>query len=195
MKNLVYLTFIVIALMISNGYAQIINQSDSKSAKITSGLVFEKEVENRLEGSTYTEVIQLRELKEKAQALQFRILLNKSDDDTEILKFKDIQKGSDLKDPSWLLDYNVIKSKSDSKTESEDEIYVVIYNSNLKGGLSPGNYNDLIKVIYEVVDVASSGKELRSSIKISHAQASSFDGFPISIEPTRDQVKINIKRK
>lgn len=191
MKNIFLWIIVVIALMVSRNSAQIIDQTKSKNSKIASGLVFEKEVEYRVADSTYTNVIQLLKLTEKAQALQFRILLNKSDDDKEILKFREIQKGSDLKDPSWLLDYNIVKG-SDA---ANDEVYVVLYNSNLEGGIPPGDYYDFIRVSYEVSNSKKSDQEVKSSIRISHAQASTFNGFPIMVDPSRDELKIFVRSK
>lgn len=191
MKNIFLWIIVVIALMVSRNSAQIIDQTKSKNSKIASGLVFEKEVEYRVADSTYTNVIQLLKLTEKAQALQFRILLNKSDDDKEILKFREIQKGSDLKDPSWLLDYNIVKG-SDA---ANDEVYVVLYNSNLEGGIPPGDYYDFIRVSYEVSNSKKSDQEVKSSIRISHVQASTFNGFPIMVDPSRDELKIFVRSK
>lgn len=175
--------------------AQTEKKSESTISENNAGLHFLKESDHRLDDSTYTDIIQLTKLTGKVQALQFRILFNKSDDDTAILAFKDIQKGSDLKDPGWLLDYNIIKGSTVPSGTSDDEIYVVLYNSNLDGGLPPGDYNDLVRVKYEIIDLASSKKEIKSSIKISHVQASTFNGFPIKIEPLRDEFKVYVKSK
>lgn len=160
-----------------------------------SGLLFEKESENRADGSAYTSTIQLKNLSEKIQALQFRILFNKADDDSTILIFKDIQSGSDLNDPGWLLDYNVIKDSTTSSKASKDEIYVVLYNSSLNGGLLPGTYSNLIKVNYEIISMTNIKSEVKSSMKISHAEASTFNGFPVNIKPTRDELKIHVSKK
>ncbi|HEY7752052.1 MAG TPA: hypothetical protein VH917_07145, partial [Ignavibacteriaceae bacterium] len=72
-------------------------------------MVFEKETENRFADSSYSNMIQLLNSTGKIQAMQFRLQFNKASDDNTVLIFEDIQKGSDLSDPSWLLDYNVIK--------------------------------------------------------------------------------------
>lgn len=154
------------------------------------GLIFEKELEYRLEDSSYTDVIQLLNLGDKAQAVQFRLLINKAADDSTILIFKDLQKGSDLSDPSWLLDFNVIKDPVALNGASQDEIFVVLYNLNQNGGLLPGDYSDLINVNYEVAALPDLQNNIKSSIKISHAEASTFDGNSIDITPTRDEFKI-----
>jgi hypothetical protein len=160
-----------------------------------SGLLFQKESEHRADANVYTHTIQLKNLSEKIQALQFRILFNKADDDSTILIFKDIQRGSDLKDPAWLLDYNIFKDSTGSSKASKDEIYVVLYNSNLNGGLLPGSYSDLIKINYEIANMTTSEGEIKSSIKISHAEASTFNGNPVNIKPTRDELKIYVSKK
>lgn len=195
MKNYPLLIIGVIILVYFSCNAQTEKKSESTIAENNAGLNFLKENEHRLDDSTYTDIIQLTKLKGKVQALQFRILFNKSKDDKKILKFKDVQKGSDLKDPGWLLDYNVIASSTTPNELSGDEIYVVLYNSNLQGGLPPGDYKDLIKVSYEIAEIKNSQSDVKSSIRISHAQASTFDGFPINIEPTNDEFKIYVKSK
>ena len=161
----------------------------------TSGLIFEKEKEYRMDDSSYTDVIQLLNLTKKAQAIQFRILINKSPDDSTILIFKDIQKGSDLSDPSWLLDYNVFKGTVASNKSSQDEIYVVLYNSRQDDGLQPGDHLNLINVIYEVADLTDSQNDIKSSMRISHAEASTFNGVAINITPSLDEYKIYARNK
>jgi len=158
-------------------------------------LIFEKKLEYRLEDSSYTDVIKLLNLDNKIQALQFRVLINKAPDDSAILIFKDIQKGADLSDPGWLLDYNVVKGPVAKNGASQDEIFVVLYNLNQNGGLLPGDYSDLINVNYEVAALPDIQNNIKSSIKISHAEASTFEGNSIDITPTLDEFKIYGKRK
>jgi hypothetical protein len=159
------------------------------------GLIFKKDLEYRAGDSTYTDVIQLMNLNGNVHALQFRLLMNKSEGDSTVLVFKDIEKGSDLSDPAWLLDHNVKKGSTVSNGASKDEIFVVLYNTSLKGGLSPGDYPDLIRITYKVAKLPAVKKEIKSSLKISHIQASTFDGFPVDIKPSRDLLKINVRKK
>ncbi len=159
------------------------------------GLIFEKEIEYRLEDSSYTDVIQLLNLCDKAQAMQFRLLINKAPDDSTILIFKDIQKGSDLSDPSWLLDFNVMKGPVTQNGASQDEIYVVLYNLNQNGGLLPGDYKNLFTVNYRLTNLTGTQGDIKSSMKISHAEASTFQGDAIDIKPSRDEFKILVKGK
>ncbi len=159
------------------------------------GLIFEKKLEYRLEDSSYTDVIKLLNLDNKIQALQFRVLINKEPDDSTILIFKDIQKGADLSDLSWLLNFNVVKGPVAKNGASQDEVYIVLYSSNLKGGLLPGNHSELIKVNYKVADLPGLQNNIKSSMKISHAEASTFEGFAIDIKPTRDEFKVYGKRR
>lgn len=167
----------------------------STKSATNSGLIFEKETDNRLDDSSYTENIQLLNLTNKAQAIQFRILVNKAEDDSTILIFKDLQKGSDLKDPSWQLSYNLKKGPASKNGASKDEIYVVIYNVNQNSGLLPGDYKNLFTVTYQVPEISGFKKKIKSSLKISNAQASTFDGFAIDVKPTRDEFKIFIEAK
>jgi len=190
--NLIAIVYIIIFSF--SGLAQ--SNDSSKSEVGTSyGLIFEKENGYRLEDSSYTDVIQLFNLCDKAQAMQFRLLLNKAPDDSTILIFKDIQKGSDLSDPSWLLDFNVMKGQVSKNGASQDEIYVVLYNLNQNGGLLPGDYKNLFNVNYRLTNLNGLQGDIKSSLKISHAEASTFQGDAIDIKPSRDEFKILVKVK
>lgn len=173
--------------------AQPTDSLNSTDVVTISGLIFEKEIEYLVGDSSYTDVIQLINLCDKAQAMQFRLLINKAPDDSTILIFKDIQKGSDLSDPSWLLDYNVIKGPSAKNGASQDEIFVVLYNLNYNSGLMPGDYNNLFNVNYALPGIIDLEKDIKSSIKISHAEASTFEGNAVDIKPTRNELKIYLK--
>jgi len=181
---------VVIVYIILFNFSSVAQEIDTKH-----GLIFEKELDYKLEDSSYTDVIQLLNLGDKAQAIQFRVLINKAPDDSTILIFKNIQKGADLSDPSWLLDFNVIKGPVTPNGASQDEIFVVLYNLNQNGGLLPGDYSDLINVNYEVTALPDVQNNIKSSIKISHAEASTFDGNSIDVAPTLDEFKIYGKRK
>ena len=189
--NLVVIVYII--LFNFSSIAQTNHLFNSAEVETNRGLIFEKELEYRLEDSSYTDVIQLLSLSDRAQAVQFRLLINKADDDSTILIFKDIQKGSDLSDPSWLLDYNIIKGPITPNGASQDEIYIVLYNLNQNGGLLSGDHSNLINVNYEVADLPDLKNNIKSSMKISHAEASTFEGLSIDITPTRDEFKIYAK--
>ena len=188
--------FIVIVYVILFQFSSVAQSNDSSNlTKVGTnyGLIFEKEIDYRLKDSSYTDVIQLLNLSGKVQAMQFRLLINKATGDSTILIFKDIQKGSDLSDPSWLLDYNVIKGPIAKNGASQDEIYIVLYNLNQNGGLLPGDYNNLITVNYRLTNLPGLQKDIKSSIKISHAEASTSQGFAIDIKPSRNEFKIYVK--
>lgn len=68
-----------------------------------SGLIFEKEFVYRKQDSSYVDIIQLKNLSNLAHAIQFRIQINKSEDDSTILIFEGLDKGSDISDPGWVL--------------------------------------------------------------------------------------------
>ena len=175
------------------GIAQSTRSSNSLEVDRNYGLIFEKEIEYRLEDSSYTDVIQLLNLGDKAQAMQFRLLINKAPGDSTILIFTDIQKDSDLSDPSWLLDYNVIKGPIAQNGASQDEIYVLLYNLNQNGGLLPGDYYNLFTVNYRINKLPDLHKDIKSSIIISHAEASTFEGIAIDIKPIKNELKIYVK--
>ena len=175
--------------------AQSTGTSNSKKDSAEHGLMFDKEMEKRLDDNAYINVIQLLRLSDKAQALQFRILLNKAPGDSTLVIFNDIKKGADLKDPSWLLDYNVIKGSTEKNGASKDEIFVLLYNVNSGEGLQPGDYDSLFTVHYEVADITALKYDLQTSIKISNAEASTSKGEAIDIKPTRDELKLLLKKE
>ena len=183
----------LILLFFTGGMAQDGIKSGLKNHQMNGGLKFESESVNRSANGTYSEIIQLFNLTGKAQAIQFRILINKALDDYDALIFKDIEKGSDLKDPGWLLDFNVIKDSS--KNNNAEEVFVLLYNSNQNSGLQPGDYFDLVKVNYKTINLPDTKSIKKSSMKIVKAEASTFDGFPLLIQSTKDEIKINIEGK
>jgi hypothetical protein len=167
-----------------------VNDPLPENPVIESGLIFEKESEYRQEDNSYSDKIQLLNLSAKAQAIQFRLLVNKSEDDSTILIFQNLQKGSAISDTTWVLDYNIFRGPIDSNGASKDEVYVLLYNIFLNGGLPPGDYHELLKVNYTVVDLPDIKDSVKSSMKITNAQASTSLGQPIDITPSRDEFKI-----
>ena len=163
------------------------NKSDSES-----GLIFNTEVEYIQENDSGTAFIQLIGLSQQAQAIQFRLLINKSTDDSTAIIYNNFRKGSDVSDSSWALVYNVVKGPVDSNGASEDEIYVLLYNLDQNGGLPAGDYNDLLQVDYKVIELAGPIDTVKSSFKIAFAQASTSQGLPIDITPSRDELKIYV---
>lgn len=154
------------------------------------GLIFANDTVYNLEDSSYTETMQLKSLSAKAQALQFRLLVNKSAGDDIFLTFQNIQKGSDVSDPSWVLQYNVFRGPLTSNGASVDSVYVLLYNLNQNGGLDPGDYNNLFTVKYRVADLPALVDTSRSTFKITNAEASTYQGFPIDITPSRNTLTV-----
>jgi hypothetical protein len=154
------------------------------------GLIFEQDTVYRLEDDSYTDMMQLIGLPAKLQALQFRLLVNKTLDDNTILTFQNIQKGDDIIDPSWVLDYNVFRGPLTANGASVDEIFVLLYNLNQNNGLPPGDYYNLLDVKYRVADLPALEDSIKSSIKITNVEASTYQGFPIDITPSRNELTI-----
>lgn len=154
------------------------------------GLIFVEDTIYRLEDDSYTDILQLKGLQYKAQAIQFRLLVNQVIDDNVILTFQNIQKGADVIDPSWVLTYNVFRGPLTGNGASVDEILVLLFNLNQNNGLPPGDYNDLLKVKYRVADLPALQDSVKSSIKIAEAEASTYQGFPIDITPSRDELTV-----
>ena len=159
------------------------------------GLIFEEDTVYRLEDDSYIDIMQLKSLPEKVQALQFKLLVNKVVDDNVILTFQNIQKGADISDPSWVLAYNVFRGPLTGNGASVDEIIVLLFNLNQNNGLPPGNYDELLKVKYRVADLPALQDSIKSSIKISNAEASTYQGFPVDITPSRDELVIIAKNR
>ncbi len=157
---------------------------------IRTGLVFEKDTVYRLEDDSYIDIIQLKDVAYKVQAFQFKLLVNKAVDDNVILTFQNLQKGNDISDPAWVLNYNVFRGPLTGNGASVDQINVLIYNLNYNSGLNPGNYNDLLKVKYRVADLPALQDSIKSSIRILNAEASTFEGFPVDITPSRDELTV-----
>jgi len=159
------------------------------------GLIFKEDTVYRLEDDSYVDIMQLKSLPGKVQALQFKLLVNKVVDDNVILTFQNIQKGADVSDPSWVLTYNVFRGPLTGNGASVDEILVLLFNLEQDNGLPPGDYNELLKVKYRVADLPALQDSIKSSIKIANAEASTYQGFPIDITPSRDELVIIAKNR
>ncbi|MBT8382929.1 MAG: T9SS type A sorting domain-containing protein, partial [Ignavibacteria bacterium] len=143
-----------------------------------------------LEDNSYTDVMQLMNLTDSLHALQFRLQVNKEISDNVILTFENIQKGSDVSDSSWILQYTITRGPITPNGASVDEVFILLYNLDQGVGLDPGDYNNLLKVNYTVADLAALQDSLKSTIKITNAEASTFQGLPINITPSRDLLTI-----
>jgi len=127
--------------------------------------------------------------------LQFRLYTNQAIDDNTILTFQSIQKGADVADASWVLDYNVFRGPITANGASQDVIYVLLYNLNQNNGLDAGNYLDLLHVRYRVADLPALQDSVKSSFLIQNAEASTFEGFPVDITPSRDELVVLAKNR
>jgi len=161
----------------------------------TFGIVFEEDTTYRLEDDFYMDRMQLISLDQKAQAIQFRLQVNKNTDDNVILTFQSIQKGTNVSDASWILDYNIFRGPITGNGASVDEIFVLLYNLNEDGGLNPGDYTDLLRVNYRVADLPALQDSVKSSFLITHAEGSTNEGFPIDIAPSRDELVVIAKNR
>ncbi|HVO75143.1 MAG TPA: choice-of-anchor D domain-containing protein [Ignavibacteriaceae bacterium] len=156
------------------------------------GLVFAEDTLRRKEDSTYTDVIQLKALSATAQAIQFRLLVNKAAGDSPTLTFLNLQKGSDVSAASWSLQYEVFRGPLQANGSSVDSIYVLLYNLNQNAGLASGDYNNLLTLTYRVADLPALVDSQKSSFRIAHAEASTFQGNPINITPSNPGVQLTI---
>ncbi|BDQ01435.1 T9SS type A sorting domain-containing protein [Ignavibacterium sp.] len=195
-RNFLFEFFLSIILFTQFGVLPSIIPQDEKkfnsllSDTTQSGLLFEKELIYRLKDSSYTDKIQLKNLSLRAQAIQFKISVNKSLDDSLTLTFKNIVKGNDIADTSWILVYNIVRGTIQPNGASADDIYVLIYNQNYNNGLPPGNYEDLLRIDYRVANLEEYQDSLKSSFRLSNVAASTYDGFPIDITPSRNEFKV-----
>jgi hypothetical protein len=134
--------------------------------------------------------MQLSNLPDSLHALQFRIQVNKEPDDNVILRFENIQKGLDVSDSGWVLQYNIIRGPITPNGASVDEVFVLLYNSNQGVSLTPGNYYDLLKINYRVADLQPLQDSLKSTFKITHAEGSKYDGTAINVTPSKDLLTV-----
>ncbi len=167
------------------------------SANVVSvaGLIFEEDTVYRLEDDSYMDVMQLKSLTATVQAFQFRLLVNEVLDDETILTFMNIQKGADIAGANWVLDYNVFRGPIQANGASQDEIYVLVYDLNQNGGLPAGDYDDLLHVNYRVADLPALTDSIKSSFRITNAEASTFEGFPVDITPSRSDLVVIAKNR
>jgi hypothetical protein len=150
------------------------------------GLVFEHDSVFVLEADFYSETMQLKDVPPgpKVQAIQFRLVTNNAVDDTTILTFTNIQKGADVADASWALEYNVRRGTINSNGASLDTILVLLYNLLEDNGLPGGaDYDNLLTVNYKVADLPALQDYAKSSFLIRFAEASTHEGNPIDITP------------
>jgi len=163
------------------------------------GLVFEKDTVWNLEEDFYTETMQLLDVAPgpTIKALQFRLLVNQNVDDTPILTFQGIEKGSSVADASWILEYNIIRGPILPNGASVDEVLVLLYNINQGPGwaLGAGDHTELFLVNYRVADLPALEDSTKSSFLITNAEASTFEGFPVDITPSRDELVVNAKNR
>ncbi len=153
------------------------------------GLVFEEEVQYRLEDNSYMDKMQLIQTGFPVHAIQFRLYTNQELDDNTILSFLSIQKGPDVATSDWVLDYNVFRGPITGNGASQDIIYVLLYNTT-DVSLPAGDYLDLLRVNYRVANLSGLQDSVKSSFVISHAEGSTYEGFDVDITPSRDELEI-----
>ncbi len=160
------------------------------NASAENGLIFQQDTVYQLEDDSYAQTLQLvglDPLEGKIQAIQFRLSVNKSFDDNVILTFQNIQKGSDVADANWVMDYNLFRGPLTGNGASVDSIYVLLYCLDQNAGLDPSfNYNDLLKVKYRIAKLPALNDTLKSSLSISNAEATTHEGYPIDITSSRN---------
>jgi hypothetical protein len=156
------------------------------------GLIFDEDTVYQLEDASYMEVIQLKALTANAKAIQFRLETNKALDDNTILIFQSITKGTDVADPSWILETNVVRGPITPNGASKDEVFVLLYNINQGPGwaLGPGDWNNLFHVNYKIAKLTALQNNIKSSIQVANEEASTFDGNPIDITGSRDYLTV-----
>jgi hypothetical protein len=160
------------------------------------GLVFAQEDRYVKEDSSYTDIIQLKSLSQTTQAIQFRLLVNKSTGDNSIITFQSIEKGADIASNSnWSLQYEIYRGPITANGSSVDSIYVLLYNLQQNSGLPAGSYDSLLKVNYYVVDLPALVDTSKSSFKIDNAQGSTYQGAPVNITPSRDKFEVFVTNR
>ncbi len=151
--------------------------------------MFENDIVYRVEDDSYMDVMQLIATPFPLHAIQFRLNTNLVAGDETILSFLNIQKGTDVADPSWVLDYNIFRGPITGNGASQDVIYVLLYNT-LETELPPGDYFDLLNVNYRVANLPALQDSIKSSFLITNAEGSTFEGFGVDITPSRDELQV-----
>jgi hypothetical protein len=154
------------------------------------GLIFKEDTVVSFENELYSEKLIIIGLDANLQAVQFRLHVNGTDNDDVFLSFQGIQKGAHIMDANWILSYNVFRGPLNSNGASVDEIFVLLFNANQNSGLPPGDYYELLRINYGVVNLPNSPDRHKSSIKITHTEASTYQGFPIDIRPSREDLVV-----
>ena len=54
-------------------------------------------------------VLQLKNLTDSLHSLQFRLQVNKEISDNVVLISQNVQKGADVIDPNWIMQYNIVR--------------------------------------------------------------------------------------
>ena len=160
-----------------------------------SGLVFAKDSVTLLEDDSYAEIMQLKKLTADVHAIQFSLLVNNETDDNTVLTFQNIRKGSDIIADDWVLDYSVFRGPITPGGASKDTVFVLIYNLNQNKSLPAGDYGNLLEVQYRVADLGSRQDNLKSSIRIWGAEASTYNGNPVDITPSTDDLKVVVRNR
>jgi hypothetical protein len=164
------------------------------SGVATYGLVFAADSIVRKEDSTYTDYLSLKALSQTAQAIQFRLLVNKKSDDDKILTIMNVSKGPGLaahdSSNNWSLEYNIFRGGIQANGSSVDSVYVLLYDLNLAGGLPAGSYDSLLAFNYRVADLPALADTQKSSFRITNAEASTYAGNSIDITPSNDALII-----
>ena len=174
----------------------IISLSGYAVATDISGLVFQTDTVYQQENNSYTQTLQLKDLNPlsgKLQAIQFRLAVNKIADDNTILTFQNIQKGGDISDDNWVLDYNVYRGPITGNGASVDSVLVLLYNLDQDGGLDPSqDYNDLFTVKYRIANLPPLMDTLKSSIAITYTKATAHNGYQIDITPSQNELAVMV---
>lgn len=148
------------------------------------GLTWKNENVYRLEDNSFRDTLQLIAASYPIHALQFTIYTNQEIGDNTILSFLNIQKGSNIADPNWVLDYNVVRGPITGNGASQDVIYVVVYNTTTISLPAGQNYNDLLRVNYRVANLPALQDTIPSTMAIKNAQGSTYEGNPVDITPS-----------
>jgi hypothetical protein len=160
-----------------------------------SGLIFEKDSVLQLEDDSYVQQLNLMNLAGGAHAIQFTLVINSEVDDNTILTFQNIQKGEDVSDDNWVLNYSVFRGPITLNGSSIDTAYILLYNLDQTAVLSAGDYEDLFQIKYKIADLAALQDSLKSSMRIVDAKASTYNGNPIDITPSTDDITIIAKNR
>ncbi len=115
-------------------------------------------------------------------------------DDNTILTYQSIEKDHcNVSGANWILETNVVRGPITANGASEDTIYVLLYNISMQLEIFLLVItNDMFTVNYRVARLQPTCRTTSNlHLESFNAEGSTFEGFPIDITPSRNDLYVN----